>query len=166
MRPLQIVILFLAASGCSSLPEQEPVQLSSAPPDVSQQHTPTLSPAAKPASSKTEMSSPQGNRLMDCVTESCRINCSPSVPKRSKPKWCLNFKEPVVEKPKFAADLVPKRSLKPPDIDPNRHAALVNYDGAVLHLFDAYAFLAGISSQYSDERPRRVPLWWPLHFHQ
>jgi hypothetical protein len=39
MRPLQLVILFLAVSGCSSLPEQEPVQLSSAAPDVSQRHT-------------------------------------------------------------------------------------------------------------------------------
>jgi hypothetical protein len=163
MRSLQSVILFLAVSGCSSLPEQEPIIADV--PEVSERHTPTLSPAPRPVS-KTETGSRDGNRLRDCVTESCRINCAPSVPQRNKPKWCSNFKEAVVEKPpKVSADLVPKQSRKLFDIDPNRHAAFVNYDGAVLHLYDAYAFLAGSSSRYSDERSRRVPLWWPLHFH-
>ena len=33
--------------------------------------------------------------LMDCTTESCRINCSPKVAARARPKWCANFKEPI-----------------------------------------------------------------------
>jgi hypothetical protein len=34
---------------------------------------------------------------MDCVTESCKINCSPKVAVRFRPKWCARFKEPVVD---------------------------------------------------------------------
>jgi len=53
---------------------------------------PNLSPAAKAAAPKTNMS---GDKLMDCVTDSCKINCSPNVAKRYRPKWCSYFKEPV-----------------------------------------------------------------------
>jgi Protein of unknown function (DUF3551) len=53
---------------------------------------PNLSPAAKAAAPKTNTS---GDKLMDCVTDSCKINCSPNVAKRYRPKWCSHFKEPV-----------------------------------------------------------------------
>jgi Protein of unknown function (DUF3551) len=53
---------------------------------------PNLSPAAKAAAPKTNMS---GDKLMDCVTDSCKINCSPNIAKRYRPKWCSYFKEPV-----------------------------------------------------------------------
>jgi hypothetical protein len=33
--------------------------------------------------------------LMDCVTDSCKINCSANIKKRYRPKWCVHFKEPV-----------------------------------------------------------------------
>jgi hypothetical protein len=53
-----------------------------------------LSPAARAAAPKID---PSGGRdpLMDCVTNSCRINCSPQVPKRFRPKWCVYFKQPA-----------------------------------------------------------------------
>jgi hypothetical protein len=54
-----------------------------------------LSPAAKFAAPKTDSSGGNGRSLMDCVTTSCRINCSPDIAKRFRPKWCVNFKEPV-----------------------------------------------------------------------
>jgi len=53
---------------------------------------PNLSPAAKAAAPKINTS---GEKLMDCVTESCKINCSPNVAKRYRPKWCSYFKEPI-----------------------------------------------------------------------
>ena len=56
---------------------------------------PNLSPAAKAAAPKTDPSGSNGNSLMECVTNSCRINCSPTVAKRFRPKWCKYFKEPV-----------------------------------------------------------------------
>ncbi|HYC17264.1 MAG TPA: DUF3551 domain-containing protein [Pseudolabrys sp.] len=54
-----------------------------------------LSPAAKFAAPKTDSSGGNGRSLMDCVTTSCKINCSPNVAKRFRPKWCVYFKEPV-----------------------------------------------------------------------
>jgi hypothetical protein len=52
-----------------------------------------LSPAAKFAAPKTDTSG--GSGKMECVTTSCKINCSPKVAKRFRPKWCVYFKEPV-----------------------------------------------------------------------
>jgi uncharacterized protein DUF3551 len=54
-----------------------------------------LSPAAKAAAPKTDASGGK-DKLMECVTDSCKINCSPNVKKRFRPKWCVHFKEPVV----------------------------------------------------------------------
>ena len=56
---------------------------------------PNLSPAAKAAAPKTDASGGTGRSLMECVTNSCKINCSPNVKKRFRPKWCVYFKEPV-----------------------------------------------------------------------
>jgi len=54
----------------------------------------SLSPAAKAAAPKTDPSGGK-DKLMECVTNSCKINCSPNVKKRFRPKWCVNFKEPT-----------------------------------------------------------------------
>ena len=35
-----------------------------------------------------ETGAPAGD-LMECVTESCKINCSPKVKKQFQPKWCV-----------------------------------------------------------------------------
>lgn len=53
-----------------------------------------LSPAARAAAPKIDASGGK-DKLMDCVTASCRINCSPNVKKRFRPKWCVHFKEPA-----------------------------------------------------------------------
>jgi hypothetical protein len=53
-----------------------------------------LSPAAKAAAPKTDASGGK-DKLMDCVTNLCKINCSPNVKKRFRPKWCVHFKEPT-----------------------------------------------------------------------
>ena len=56
---------------------------------------PNLSPAAKAAAPKTDVSGGTSKSLMECVTDSCKINCSPNVKRRFRPKWCVYFKEPV-----------------------------------------------------------------------
>ena len=53
-----------------------------------------LSPAARAAAPKTDASGGR-DKLMDCVTDSCKINCSSNVKKRFRPKWCVYFKEPA-----------------------------------------------------------------------
>jgi hypothetical protein len=55
---------------------------------------PNLSPAARAAAPKTDASGSNGKSLMECVTHSCKINCSPTLAKRFRPKWCVYFKEP------------------------------------------------------------------------
>jgi hypothetical protein len=32
--------------------------------------------------------------LLECVTQSCKINCSQKVKPQFRPKWCANFKSP------------------------------------------------------------------------
>lgn len=54
----------------------------------------SLSPAARAAAPKTDASAGK-DKLMDCVTASCRINCAATVKKRFRPKWCVHFKEPA-----------------------------------------------------------------------
>jgi hypothetical protein len=54
-----------------------------------------LSPSARNAAPKTSPSGNKGSSLMECVTNSCRINCSPKVAKRFRPKWCVYFMEPI-----------------------------------------------------------------------
>jgi hypothetical protein len=108
MRQAGIILFPLILAGCASTsnwfykdePRPEPLtnQTQVAPDQAAPQGAPNrgnLSPAAAAAAP------PEGNEnsgeLMDCVTESCKINCSPKVAVRFRPKWCTRFKEPVVE---------------------------------------------------------------------
>ena len=55
---------------------------------------PNLSPAAKAAAPKIDASGGK-DPLMECVTYSCKINCSSKVARRFRPKWCVYFKKPA-----------------------------------------------------------------------
>jgi hypothetical protein len=50
-----------------------------------------MTPAASAAASQTA-SAP--GELLECVTQSCKINCSQKVKPQFRPKWCANFKSP------------------------------------------------------------------------
>lgn len=106
MRQPGIILLLFALAGCTSTsswfhqdePRPEPVasQPEVAPQQAAPQAGPNrgnLSPAAS-AAAPADASQSSGE-LMDCVTESCRINCSPKVAVRFRPKWCARFKEPI-----------------------------------------------------------------------
>ena len=91
--PGAMVVVFILA-GCASerVEDAKPFVRSGSPvqaaPDPSV--PPNLSPAAKSAAPPT----PSDGGLMDCVTNSCKTNCSPHVPAAARPKWCAYFKEP------------------------------------------------------------------------
>ena len=98
MKGVLAAMLILALTGCtgSRFHQEEPT----APVPSSTQYIPravprNLSPAARAAAPTTDADQGNGNSLMECVTESCKINCSPKVAKRFRPKWCVNFKEPI-----------------------------------------------------------------------
>jgi len=101
MRQFCRMLFLLALAGCSSsgdlFHQNEPLRPgpSTAAPQAPQEAAPNrgnLSPAASAAAPRDANES-QGE-LMDCVTESCKINCSPKVAVRFRPKWCARFKEP------------------------------------------------------------------------
>jgi ABC-type sugar transport system substrate-binding protein len=94
MKRLLAATLFLVLAGCASssrFDEDRPTTMV-VPPTTGQVVPQNLSPAARAAAPET--GAPAGD-LMECVTESCKINCSPKVKKQFQPKWCVYFKEPV-----------------------------------------------------------------------
>ena len=104
MRKPGIILLLLALAGCSSSgdwfhreePKPEPLTDQTIPQISPQQAAPnksSLSPAAS-AAAPSDVNERNGE-LKDCVTESCKINCSPKVAVRLRPKWCAGFKEPI-----------------------------------------------------------------------
>ncbi len=107
MRQAGIILLLLIVAGCSSsgdlfrqdeprpeaiatepAPQAGPGQ-AAAPPSAPPPGN--LTPAARAAAPQTAV----GGELLDCVTDSCKVNCSPKVAKQFRPKWCARFKEPV-----------------------------------------------------------------------
>jgi hypothetical protein len=101
LKRLLIAVPLAALAGCMSnadlFHESEPVKLESPASDQTVPETPPksapLSPAAKAAApTDANLSS---SELLDCVTESCKINCSPKVKKQFQPKWCARFREPI-----------------------------------------------------------------------
>lgn len=114
MRQVGKILVLLVLAGCSSSsnwfarpePKPEPIVSETAPqagsgssaassaasPAAPQSAPGNLSPAARAAAQ--DSASPQGE-LLDCVTDSCKVNCSSKVPKQFRPKWCARFKEPA-----------------------------------------------------------------------
>src|SRR5262245_30557170 len=51
---------------------------------------------ARAEASKTDANeSTNSSSLIECVSEACKTQCSTGVEKRSRPKWCMYFKEPI-----------------------------------------------------------------------
>jgi len=109
MGRLGLLLLLVALAGCASSgslfhqdePRPEPLVNEAAPATAPQTAAPqaapnrgNLSPAAAAAAPPPDAGESTGE-LMDCVTESCKINCSPKVAARFRPKWCARFKEPI-----------------------------------------------------------------------
>ena len=105
MKRLLIAVPFLALAGCMSGSDwfhDEPVKPE---PTTSEQMTneqvaPQAPPAAPALSRAATAAAPpdadiKNGELLDCVTKSCKINCSPKVKKQFQPKWCARFKVPV-----------------------------------------------------------------------
>jgi len=101
MKRLLIAALLIALAGCMSngdlFHQSEPVKIES---PASEQTVPEALPNSAPLSPAEKSATPTDAKLsrgglLDCVTESCKINCSPKVKKQFQPKWCARFKEPI-----------------------------------------------------------------------
>ena len=94
MRPAA-ALLVLALTGCATGNKNEPQKAGEvAPTTAAQPNAPSLSsPAAKAAAAPNSTVSSSGQ--LPCETQSCKINCSPKVAPRFRPKWCAQFEEPI-----------------------------------------------------------------------
>src|SRR5262249_1298541 len=96
-----LLVLALALPGCAQngdFDRERPIKLA-VPIEP-------LSPATKPVPSKSSIARAEASKtdanettnrstLMECVSEACKIQCSPGVEKGPRPKWCMYFKEPI-----------------------------------------------------------------------
>ena len=55
---------------------------------------PNLSPGVR-AEALEGSSESKKPPLVECMSEACKVECSPNVTKQSKPKWCSFFREPI-----------------------------------------------------------------------
>ena len=89
MKRMLAILLFLSLVGLQVALSERVI----AAEQLAQYSIRNLSPAAR-AAAPPQASDSKGNSLMECVTESCKINCSPTVAPRFRPKWCARFMQP------------------------------------------------------------------------
>lgn len=108
MTRLFIAMLILGlAAGCTSTsslftpnepptPPPAPAAVESAAPPSSQgtQQAGPRGPMTPAASAAASPGGAAPGELLECVTQSCKINCSQKVKPQFRPKWCANFKSP------------------------------------------------------------------------
>ena len=101
MKWLFAVLLALALAGCAETgdfdrekPITLPVPIEPILPPT--KLVPRKSPRTGAEASKTDANeSTNSSSLMECVSEACKIHCSPGLETGSRPKWCMYFKEPI-----------------------------------------------------------------------
>lgn len=87
--------LSLALAGCSGnaglMDQPEAVSVAHPTKQVVPHYVPPTARAEAPKSAEES----NGTQLMECMSESCRVNCSATASQQSKPKWCAYFREPI-----------------------------------------------------------------------
>ena len=98
MKWLLVALLALGLAGCANwgiFSRQE----SAEPTPTEHALSPTKSSPRKSlaaaAASRADAGESPSSPLMECVSNSCRTQCSAGTDKQSRPKWCMYFKEPI-----------------------------------------------------------------------
>ncbi len=74
----------------------QPIPQQSAPQQAAPRVTPNKGNMSPAAAAAAPPDATAGNgALMECLTQSCKINCSPKVPAHARPKWCSLYEEPT-----------------------------------------------------------------------
>ena len=105
MTRLFIAVLILGLAGCTSTsslftsnepppPPPAPEQSAAPPPSQDAPQTGPRGPMTPAASAAAAPGGAAPGELLECVTQSCKINCSQKVKPQFRPKWCANFKSP------------------------------------------------------------------------
>jgi hypothetical protein len=95
VKRLLAATLALAVAGCSGsaryINQPEPVVVAPPTKQVVQYNLPAEVRAEAPKGTDDGKETP----LMECMSDACRVKCSPKAEKQSRPKWCAYFKEPI-----------------------------------------------------------------------
>ena len=95
--------LLLAVAGCSYEPKTVSVEPTAnqiiPPPNLSPKTVSVARPARQVVprnlAPAIRAEAPKETPLMECMSEACRVMCSPNVTKQPRPKWCSYFKETI-----------------------------------------------------------------------
>jgi len=96
--------LGLGFAGCTSTsslftsnepppPPPAPAETAAPPPSQAVPQTGPRGPMT-PAATAAASGGAAPGELLECTTQSCKINCSQKVKPQFRPKWCANFKSP------------------------------------------------------------------------
>src|SRR5262245_37477817 len=102
MKGLFAGLLALALAGCAesgNFDREKPNKLTEPAEPIlpPTKPVPRNPPPARAEASKAETTNQKikNSSLLECASEACRVQCSPSLEKGSRPKWCMYFKEPI-----------------------------------------------------------------------
>src|SRR5262245_52837565 len=99
MKWLFALSLALALAACAesgNFDREKPLKLATPAQPMSTPATPApQKPTVTRLSRADANEGPASSSLMECGSEACKIQCSPSLKKESRPKWCMYFREPV-----------------------------------------------------------------------
>ena len=101
MKWLFAALLALALAGCGetgNFDREKPIALAAPMEPMLPPSVPVLRKSALPKANASKKDANEGTNsssLMQCMSEACKIECSPGLEKESRPKWCMYFKEPI-----------------------------------------------------------------------
>jgi len=101
MKWLLVTLLAVALAGCADrgdVNQQAPITLAGPTGHTLSlaKSVPRTSLAARVEASKTHTGeSTYKSSLMECVSEACKAQCVLGMERRSRPKWCMYFKQPI-----------------------------------------------------------------------
>jgi len=83
---LSLALVLAACAESGNFDREKPLKLATPVP-----HKPTAARVSRADANE----GPTSSSLMECSSEACKTQCSPSLKKESRPKWCIYFREPI-----------------------------------------------------------------------
>jgi hypothetical protein len=83
---LSLALVLAACAESANFDREKPLKLATPAP-----HKPTAARVSRAHANE----GPTSSSLMECGSEACKTQCSPSLKKESRPKWCIYFREPI-----------------------------------------------------------------------
>jgi len=93
---LSLALVLAACAESANFDREKPLKLATPTQPTAAPATPAPhKPTAARVSRADANEGPTSSSLMECGSEACKTQCSPSLKKESRPKWCIYFREPI-----------------------------------------------------------------------